>query len=121
MLLVSGTTCTRLRAWFAASLLTMIAGLVLRISPPTAGSNATHQTSPRRGALPGLIGHIAGQVFYPFLRFALVFLVGRHGLVPGEKVAGGHVRPRQIVQKAADPPRPDHPMQTLVNLVLNRN
>ena len=39
----------------------MIAGLVLRISPPVEGSNATHHTSPRRGGLSGFIGDVAGK------------------------------------------------------------
>ena len=44
---VRGTTCTRFKYLLAASLLRMIAGRCLRISPPTDGSKLTHQTSPR--------------------------------------------------------------------------
>src|SRR3970040_241504 len=46
-LLVSGMTWTRLRNWFAASLLTMTAGRSFLISPAMDGPKLTHQTSPR--------------------------------------------------------------------------
>src|SRR3990172_2923042 len=57
---VMGTTCTRFKYLFAASLLMMTAGRFLRISPPTEGSKLTHQTSAR------LIGYISNGGFSPF-------------------------------------------------------
>jgi len=48
---VRGTTSTRLNALLEMSLLTMTADCVLLISPPMAGSNAIHHTSPRCGSL----------------------------------------------------------------------
>src|SRR5882672_1893261 len=111
----------RLSSRFARSLLTTTAGLVLRISPPREGSNATHHTSPRSGGLSGLIGDVPGQVFNPFGGFALAFLVGGHRPVAFGQVALQYVRTGEVVQKAADPAPPDYAVQTLVNLVLDGN
>src|SRR5205807_8896086 len=119
MLLVSGTTWTRLSSRFARSLLTTTAGRVFRISPPNEGSNATHHTSPRCGGLSGLIGDVRGQVFDPFRSFALALLVGGHRLVAFGQISLQHVRTREIVQKAADPAPPDYAVQVGVNLVID--
>jgi hypothetical protein len=62
-----------LRAASIRPLLTMTPRRALRISPPTAGSNAAHHTSPRR--LSALIGDIACQVLHPLLLLALMLLV----------------------------------------------
>ncbi len=93
----------RFSSRLATSLLTMTAGLVLRISPPIDGSTATHQTSPRRGVLsgfirPGVIGYIAGKLFDPLCCLALALLVGRHGAIAFHQIASGDVRAREIVQ-----------------------
>ncbi len=53
VLLVRGTTTTRARFLFAASLLTITAGHVLRISLSTAGSNSIHHVSLNRPGNPG--------------------------------------------------------------------
>src|SRR5437764_12890821 len=86
-LVVSGTTCTRLRCLLAASLLTMTAGRSLRTSPPTAGSKLTHQTSAR------FIGHISHDGFGPRegLRFAR--LVRGHLPVSGLQVRANDIGP----------------------------
>src|SRR5579864_3106945 len=103
------------------SLLTTTAGRVLRISPPIAGSKATHHTSPRCGGLSLLVGDIAGQVLDPFVGLALARLVGRHRAITLDEVAPGDVRARQIVEETADPPRPNNAAQPLVNLVFDRD
>src|SRR5579863_10091121 len=66
-----GTTINRLRAAFAALLLRMTAGRVFWISPPTEGSNATHQTSPLRGC-------IADKSFAPLFCFCFAAGIVRH-------------------------------------------
>lgn len=73
-LLVNGMTTTRARFRFAASLLTMTAGRVLRNSLPTngSGSNSTHQTSLR------FIGHVFSKSVAPFQRFRFALPVGGH-------------------------------------------
>src|SRR6267143_5140250 len=94
----------------ATSLLTITAGLVLRISPPIEGSKATHHTSPRRGGLSGLIGNIAGQVLHPLRGFALTFFVGGHRPIAFYDLLRDHVRPRKIVEESADPSSADNAM-----------
>src|SRR5713226_8367528 len=121
MLVVNGTTCTRLSSRFETSLLTTIAGLVLRISPPIDGSKATHQTSPRCGGLSGLIGNVAGQVFDPLLGFPLVLLVFCHRPVAGGTITLQHVRAGKIVQKAADAAASDDAVEAGINLVVDRD
>ena len=61
----------------SSSLLTSAAGCVLRISPPTAGSKATHRTPPR------FIGHVTDQSLGPCQGFGLPGFVGRHLAVCG--------------------------------------
>src|SRR5215212_5871968 len=119
MLLVSGTTWTRFRARLAASLLTMIAGRVLRISPPRLGSKATHQTSPRRGGSALAIRHVPDQGFGPFLGFGLAHAVGGHRLIAIEQSARGDQRPGQVVDEAADAPRAYVDPQALVNILID--
>src|SRR6478672_8887384 len=99
MLLVSGTTWTRLSSRFAMSLLTTIAGRVLRISPPIAGSNATHHTSPRRGGLPRVIGDVASHALDPFGGVPLARFVRRHRPVALGDIPRQHVRPREVVDE----------------------
>src|SRR5271169_2256039 len=79
----------------------MIAGLVLRISPPIEGSKATHHTSPRRGGLSGLIGGHRPIAFDDFPR--------------------DDVRPREIIEEAADPPSADDAVQPFVYVVIDRD
>src|SRR3990172_926584 len=79
---VMGTTCTRFKYLFAASLLMMTAGRFLRISPPSDGSKFTHQTSPR------LIGHISNGRLRPLERLGLAGFVLAHFHVRGFKVMG---------------------------------
>ena len=84
---VRGTTSTRLNALLEMSLLTMTADCVLLISPPMAGSNAIHHTSPRCGSL--------------VLRFNLIIIIfpGLASTETGEARAAargwpGRARPR---------------------------
>src|SRR5712691_13413398 len=72
---VNGTTCTRFKYLLAASLLRMIAGRCLRISPPTDGSKLTHQTSPRS------IAAITDSGFRPGKRLRLTRFVLGHVLI----------------------------------------
>ena len=67
-----GTTRTRDKLRFAASLLTITAGRVLRISLPTLGSNSTHQTSPR------FIGDVVREPADPLGRLGFSHFVSRH-------------------------------------------
>src|SRR4030042_7141904 len=69
VLLVRGTTWTRLRNLFDASLLTITAGRFFLISPPTEGSKLTHQTSPlfMRYVLESCLGPIQGFCFSLFV------------------------------------------------------
>src|SRR5579863_152270 len=79
--LVRGTTIRRLRARFAPLLLTISAGRVFWISPPTDGSNATHQTSPLRGC-------IADQPFAPLFCLCLLLGVACHLAIALQQSAG---------------------------------
>src|SRR5690349_10366017 len=104
----------------------MTAGLVLRISPPIDGSNATHHTSPRRGVLSGfihpeIIGDVAGEIFGPLGGFALTLLVGRHRAIAFRQIACGDVRTREIVQKPADTSPPDDAVQPRIDIILDRD
>jgi len=79
----------------------MIAGLVLRISPPTDGSKATHHTSPQRGGLSGL---------------ALLLLVGGHCPIVFDDLLRDHVRPRKIIEESADTPPADDAVRPLIDV-----
>jgi len=81
---VTGTTVitprpSRRAVPFAPSLLTMTAGRVFRISPPTAGSNLIHQTSPR------FIGHVSNKILAPLQRLGLA-LSYRHTVALGKGI-----------------------------------
>src|SRR3972149_713352 len=110
-----GTTWTRFRNWLEASLLTMTAGRVFLISPPTAGPKRTHHTSPR------IILHLAESPFRPLQRLGFAaFLFGQFAVGRFE-LAANHVGPRQFFQEAADPPAPDRSMQTSINVLADGN
>src|ERR1700733_10116127 len=86
---VSGTTCTRLSAWLAALLLTTMAGRVFLASPPTEGSNAIHQTSPRRGS--AAIAYRVGQkIVDPCRCFRFLLGIGRHLAIACQQRRLGH-------------------------------
>src|SRR3954465_13307 len=106
MFLVTGTTWTRFSMRLAMSLLTITAGRVLRISPPSVASKATHHTSPRRGCSAGLIGHVADQPLAPGRALGFARFVRRHIGIACLEPSRRDMRPRQIVQKAADAARP---------------
>src|SRR5437868_15090114 len=89
----------------AMSLLTITTGLVLRISPPSAASNATHHTSPRRGGSTRLIGHVADPALAPVECLGLARLVRRHIGIAGLDPFRRDARPRPIVEEAADSAR----------------
>src|ERR1019366_7447115 len=96
MLLVMGTTTTRARLRFAASLLRITAGRVLRISLPTAGSNSTHHTSPR------FICRIPGKRVAPLHRLGLAGLICRHGAVSAVQGGVGNIWLDQVLDELAD-------------------
>src|SRR3954467_3060415 len=98
------------------SLLTITAGRVLRISPPSVASKATHHTSPRRGCSTGLIGHIADQAFAPLKRLGRARFVRRHIGIAGLEPSWRDVRAREIVEKAADAARPDAFAQPVIHI-----
>src|SRR5690242_5667647 len=98
------------------------AGRVLRISPPIAGSKATHHTSPRCGdgeLFRGAMSYVADQALDPFHCFAFVLLVGGHGAIGGLEVASGHVWACEVVQEAADASAPNDAVQAGIDLVVN--
>src|SRR3990170_3619843 len=103
----------RLRYLFAASLLTMMTGRLLRISPPMEGSKSTHQTSPLfMGAVPeGCLG--------PFQRLFLPGLVLRHSGVFRFQVRSHDMWTHQLFDKFADLTGPDHMMKTLINFLVD--
>src|SRR3954452_8568233 len=98
------------------SLLTITAGRVLRISPPSVASKATHHTSPRRGCSTGLIGHVADQALVPLERLGLACFVRGHIGIACLEPSRRDMRPRQIVQKAADAARPDAFAQAVIDI-----
>src|SRR5262245_12134103 len=100
-LVVRGTTWTRFKCLFAASLLTITAGRCLRTSPPTPASKWTHQTSPR------FIGHVSHGGLGPFQRlgFALFFL--GHLLVGGFQIISENMRSDEGLDELADSPPAD--------------
>src|SRR5665647_1814404 len=115
MLLVRGTTTTRARLRLAASLLMITAGRVLRISLPRAGSNSTHQISPR------FIADIDSKRITPFLRFGLANLVCRHSAVSFVEGGISDIGPDQVFDELADLALPHHPAQALINGIVNGN
>src|SRR5665647_313762 len=115
MLLVRGTTTTRARLRLAASLLMITAGRVLRILLPRAGSNSTHQISPR------FIADIAGKRIAPFHRFGLASLVCRHGGVSFVEGGISDIGLDQVFDELAYFALPHHPAQALINGIVNRN
>src|SRR4051812_25406007 len=97
------------------------AGRVLRISPPIAGSKATHHTSPRCGdgeLFGGAMNYVADQALHPFRCFAFVLLVGGHGAIGGLEIASGYVWTCEVVQEAADASAPDNAVQAGVDFVV---
>src|SRR4051794_13810627 len=98
------------------------AGRVLRISPPIAGSKATHHTSPRCGGgelFRGAMSYVADQTLDPFCCFVFVLLVGGHGAIGRLEIASGHVWACEVVQEAADASAPDDAVQAGVDLVVD--
>ncbi len=76
VLLVRGTTTTRARFLFAASLLTITAGHVLRISLSTAGSNSIHHVSP----VPSLLCHLSNTLLSNTCNKKVIFLQFGHDI-----------------------------------------
>src|SRR5436309_3095534 len=101
------------------SLLTITADRTFRISPPREASNATHHTSPRRGASTRLIGHVADQAFAPFCGFSLACFLSRHFGIAGFESPWRDVGPRQIVEEAADAARPNACAQAVIDVGVN--
>src|SRR5256885_4784254 len=92
---VSGTTWIRLSAVSAALLRTTTAGRALRASPPTEGSKAIHQTSPRRGS--AIAGRGCEGRVHPLRSFRLAVGVRRHSPVPFKQLRFGHQRLGEVV------------------------
>src|ERR1700683_4282589 len=110
-----GTTWTRFRLRLDASLLTITAGRVFWISPPSEGSKSTHQTSPRSiGPVPC---YIADDAFRPFVGGSLAFLVACHFAVGRPNVLRHHMRAGELLDELADPPAADDIMEALVDFV----
>ena len=112
---MSGTTCTRFRYLFEASLLTMTAGRSFFISPPAAGSQCIHHISPL------FITHVPDGAFCPFQGLRLLALILHHRLVPRFSVCIKHMQPEQRCDEFTDAPTSDHPGQSLVDLFIKRN
>src|SRR5450756_2367528 len=112
---VSGTTWTRLRNWFEASLLTMTAGRFFLTSPPTAGSKLTHQTSPR------FMRDVRDGGFCPLMSFCLASLVGRHFAIGRDEVPADDMRTDERFDEAADLVAPDNLVKTRVDLFVHRD
>ena len=89
-----------------------------------AGSKATHHASPRWGdgllSEASIIGYVARQILHPFRRFALAFLVGRHGAVCLRQLAFGHMRARKIVEEPTYPPPSNDRVEAVIDTVLHR-
>src|ERR1035437_8508896 len=112
---VSGTTWTRLRNWFEASLLTITAGRFFLTSPPTAGSKLTHQTSPR------FMRDVRDGGFCPLMSFCLASLVGRHFAIGRDEVPADDMRADEGFDEAADLVAPDNLVKTRVDLFVHRD
>src|SRR4051794_15294490 len=108
-LLVSGTTCIRLRWRLDMSLLTITAGRLFWISPPRDGSKSTHHTSPR------FIGHVSDQCLDPLEGLRLRSLVSSHLGVPSFHVLRNDVGSHQFLDELADPSGPDDAVQSVVD------
>src|SRR4051812_35861080 len=104
----------------AISLLTTTAGRVLRISPPTDGWNATHQSSPRRGNSAGLIGYIPNQALAPRQRFGLARFLARHVRIGCFQALRRDMGPCQIIEKATNAARPDAGTKPVINIRIDR-
>src|SRR3990170_7336751 len=109
---VMGTTCTRFKYLFAASLLMMTAGRFLRISPATDGSKFTHQTSPR------LIAHVPDGDFCPFESFQFARLILAHFLICRLKIGRQDMGSNEIFNEAADPPPTHYVVEPFVHLLV---
>ena len=110
VLLVAGTTCTRLLNWFDVSLLTMTAGRVFLISEPMDGSKFTHQISPR------FMVDVAHKIFRPIQGVALAALILAHGSVALSNGRIDNVGTGKAVQKMTNPSCPYFGIEPLVNL-----
>src|SRR3954466_3721342 len=108
-------TTTRERLLLAASLLTMTAGRVLRISLPIEGSNSTHQTSPR------FIAHISGQRIAPFGSFRLAGLIFSHGLVAVIQCGFDDMGPNQVFDELAHAPPAHYAIETVIHILVERD
>src|SRR5438132_455192 len=112
-LVVSGTTCTRLRCLLEASLLTMTAGRSLRTSPPTAGSKLTHQTSAR------FIGQISDGCFGPLQRLCFACFLPGHRFVSDLQIFTNDVGADEGLDELADAPPTDDGAQPVVDALVN--
>ena len=117
--LVMGTTCKRFKVRFAALLLTITAGRIFCISPPSDGSKLTHHTSPRSKLANWK--RIVDQGFYPLGRFALPVPVEAH-LPIGRLQAGlGYDRTRQLLDYLADRTASGRGLKAPIDLIADRD
>src|SRR5665647_167836 len=93
----------------------MMAGRFLRISPPIEGSKLTHQTSPR------FMGAIPESSLRPFQCLRFPNLILSHHLVFGVQLRPNDVRSHQFLDELADLARPNHVVQALIDLFINRD
>src|SRR5438552_3786399 len=112
---VSGTTWTRFRYWFEASLLTITAARFFWISPPTEGPKLIHQTSPR------FIADIPHRVFRPLQSFGFALLVSSHLPVSLFELLGDDVGAYRLLDEAADATPTYDCMQSFVNFLVDGN
>ncbi|HEV2687067.1 MAG TPA: O-acetyl-ADP-ribose deacetylase [Bryobacteraceae bacterium] len=96
-----------------ASLLTMTAGRVFAISPPSDGSKSTHQTSPRSTGM--LARNVSDSRFGPFQRLLFPRMVGCHLAVGSLDILWQDVGTSKPFDKLTDPAPPDCPVKALVN------
>ncbi|MEO8714522.1 MAG: hypothetical protein ABI369_05880 [Acetobacteraceae bacterium] len=107
-------------------MLTITAGRVFRISPPSDESKAIHHTSPRRGLGTSAItsrfdSDVADQPLGPIVRLALALLIGGHCRVSGSEVIAEDMRTGKIIQKPTDSPPADDRVQAFVDFGLDRD
>jgi hypothetical protein len=102
-----------------ASLLTMTAGRVFWISPPSEGSKSTHQTSARS------IGLISGQIsdysLGPFQGFAFPEVIRGHVPVGGFDVQRHDMGTSKLLDELTDTTATDNAVEAFVNCLTDSN
>jgi hypothetical protein len=68
-----------------------------------------------------IIGYVPDQIFHPFRRLGLAFLIGRHGAIGLRQLVPSHMRARKVVQEPAYPPPSNDGVKAVINIVLDRD